>query len=117
MQAPQSRLNCMLSLTKTRVVQHFGPVKCSFQMCHDDKVSSALFSRDGQRVLSVSQITARLWDAATGKPIGQPMQNEDGVFSANLSPAGQWVPDNRKGPYGAAVGRGNRKTDRRADEA
>src|SRR6201987_1283374 len=117
MQAPQSRLNCMLSLTKTRVVQHFGPVKCSFQMCHDDKVSSALFSRDGQRVLSVSQITARLWDAATGKPIGQTMQNEDRVFSANFSPYVKLGLKNHKGQYGAAGGRGNRETDRRADEA
>ena len=35
--------------------------------------------------------TARLWDAASGKPIGEPMKHEDGVGSAQFSPDGQRV--------------------------
>ena len=35
--------------------------------------------------------TARLWDAASGKPIGEPMKHEDAVNSAQFSPDGQRV--------------------------
>ena len=41
-------------------------------------VNSAQFSPDGQRVVTASgDKTARLWDAASGKPIGEPMKHED----------------------------------------
>jgi len=52
-------------------------------MKHEDVVLSAQFSPDGQRVVTASwDNTARLWDAASGKPIGQPMKHEDMVHSA-----------------------------------
>ena len=35
--------------------------------------------------------TARLWDAASGKPIGEPMKHESAVTSAQFSPDGQRV--------------------------
>ena len=35
--------------------------------------------------------TARVWDAATGKAIGEPMRHEDEVNSAQFSPDGQRV--------------------------
>jgi len=35
--------------------------------------------------------TARLWDAATGKPIGEPMHHENEVYSAQFSPDGKLV--------------------------
>ena len=36
-------------------------------------------------------MTARVWDAASGKPIGAPMKHESGVLSAKFSPDGQRV--------------------------
>ena len=40
-------------------------------------VKSAQFSPDGQRVVTASwDKTARVWDAASGKPIGEPMKHE-----------------------------------------
>ena len=55
-------------------------------------VNSAQFSPDGQRVVTASEDnTARLWDAASGKPIGEPMKHEDWVNSAQFSPDGQRV--------------------------
>ena len=61
-------------------------------MRHHATVYSAQFSPDGQRVVTASNDkTARLWDAATGKPIGEPMKHEDRVSSAQFSPDGQRV--------------------------
>ena len=35
--------------------------------------------------------TARLWEAATGKAIGEPLRHDDGVLSAAFSPDGRFV--------------------------
>jgi dipeptidyl aminopeptidase/acylaminoacyl peptidase len=55
-------------------------------------VNSAQFSPDGQRVVTASKDrTARLWDATSGKPIGEPMKHDNEVWSAHFSPDGQRV--------------------------
>ena len=49
-------------------------------MKHDSYVYSAQFSPDGQRVVTASDDkTARVWDAATGKALSEPMKHDDGV--------------------------------------
>jgi WD40 repeat protein len=61
-------------------------------MKHEGKVYSARFSPDGQRIVTDSKDkTARVWDAATGKAISQPMKHEDQVCFAQFSPDGQRV--------------------------
>ena len=49
---------------------------------------SAAFSPDGTRIVTASyDKTARVWDAATGQPIGEPLKGHDGaVSSAALAP-------------------------------
>jgi len=43
-------------------------------MQHDAEIFSARFSPDGGQIVTASKDgTARLWDATTGKPIGEPM--------------------------------------------
>ena len=60
---------------------------------HDSFVLSAAFSPDGKRIVTASwDKTARIWDAATGQPIGQPLKGHDGpVNSAAFSPDGKRI--------------------------
>ena len=56
---------------------------------HDGAVFSAAFSPDGARIVTASADgTARIWDAATGSPVGEPLRQRDAVFSAAFSPDG-----------------------------
>src|SRR5207248_11629270 len=49
-------------------------------------------SLDGPLAIYASEDkTARLWDAASGKPIGVPMKHDDRLTSAQFSPDGQRV--------------------------
>ena len=45
-----------------------------------DNVISAAFSPDGKRIVTASSDkTARIWDAATGKAIGEPLKGHESV--------------------------------------
>jgi len=49
----------------------------------------ASFSPDGKRILATSGNNAvRLWDAATGKPVGGPLRHEGAVADESFSPDG-----------------------------
>ena len=58
-----------------------------------ERVRSVAFSPDGQRIVSGSNDkTLRVWDAATGQPIGQPLTGHtDPVVSVAFSPDGHRV--------------------------
>ena len=60
---------------------------------HEGAVSKAAFSPDGKRIVTASEDkTARLWDAETGKPIGEPLKGHQGlVSSAAFSPDGKRI--------------------------
>src|SRR5205823_331959 len=78
-------------LTAAMLTQLSWHVPLTGSMRHDATVNSAQFSPDGQRVVTASgDETVRVWDAASGKPIGEPMK-DDGVNSAQFSPDGQRV--------------------------
>ena len=54
---------------------------------HDGGVSSAAFSPDGKRIVSSSlDKTVRLWDAATGQMIRDPLKHGDGVEGVAWQP-------------------------------
>jgi len=59
---------------------------------HDKQVGRVVFSPDGSRVLTASwDGTARLWDSATGRPIGAPMRHKDNVNEVVFSPTGEQI--------------------------
>ncbi len=59
---------------------------------HQDAVNCVAFSPDGKTVLTGSDDkTARLWNAATGKPIGPPLAHQDAVNCVAFSPDGKTV--------------------------
>ena len=50
------------------------------------------FSPDGKTILTGSEDkTARLWDAATGRPLGQPIVHSGAVWSVAFSPDWQTI--------------------------
>ena len=56
---------------------------------HESSVNSAVFSPDGSKIVTASSDnTARVWDAATGRPLTEPLQHGDSVNSAVFSPDG-----------------------------
>lgn len=73
-------------------------------LVHEGPVTSVRVSPDGQRIVTASQDgTARVWDARTGKPLGQPlthlagmaqgagMTHDMAIRCAEFSPDGRWV--------------------------
>jgi hypothetical protein len=61
-------------------------------MHHEDSVNAASFSPDGRRIVTASQDeTARVWDAESGKPVGDPMRHQGSVTAASFSPDGRRI--------------------------
>ena len=76
---------------------------------------SAAFSPDGRFVVTASEDgTARIWEAATGKAIGEPLRHEKKVSSAAFSPDGRFVVDRQFGRDRAGMGGGDGQSHRRA---
>ncbi len=59
---------------------------------HGERGDGGRFSPDGKTIVTGSDDkTARLWDATTGRPLGQPMEHPDGVAFRGVRP--RWQDD------------------------
>jgi WD40 repeat protein/serine/threonine protein kinase len=59
---------------------------------HEGVIYCVTFSPDGKTVATASQDgTARLWDAVTWQPRGEPLKHDDAVWSIEFSPDGSTV--------------------------
>ncbi len=58
---------------------------------HDGTVNLAAFSFDGKRMLTVSDKTVQVWEVASGKPAGPPLQHKTAVTQALFSQDGETV--------------------------
>ncbi|MBX3739993.1 MAG: TIR domain-containing protein [Akkermansiaceae bacterium] len=87
--APLIRLdsvNRLVHLVTLHPIPTVPPLK------HAGRVAMVSFSPDGARVVTASiDGTARIWDAASGKPIGEPLRHESMVASASFSPDGSRI--------------------------
>jgi WD40 repeat protein/energy-coupling factor transporter ATP-binding protein EcfA2 len=86
------RSNGTVALTIEMLTQTSFPLLVTDAICHGSAVITGQFSPDGQRVLTASlDGTARLWDPATGKSLGEPIKHGNRVSSARFSPDGRQV--------------------------
>ncbi len=61
-------------------------------LSHESRVNTAAFSPDGKTILTGGDDhTARLWDAATGRPIGKPIRHDGEVLSVAFGPEGKTI--------------------------
>jgi WD40 repeat protein len=61
-------------------------------LVHKAEVTAAAFSSDGSTVVTGSKDhTARLWQTATAKPVGQPLKHFSGVNAVAFAPDGKTV--------------------------
>ncbi len=68
-------------------LRHVNPLRAFYP--HQGQVTAVAFSPDGKTVLTGSEDgTARLWEAATGQPLGVPLVHQGAVRSVAFSPDG-----------------------------
>jgi WD40 repeat protein len=76
------------AMASTMLTQTSWPILVADPLRHSAALHSAEFSPDGRRAVTASDDdTARLWDTATGKPIGEPIS-----FLLNDRPIGSHWP-------------------------
>jgi WD40 repeat protein len=86
---PRPRLRRTVEALSLAMAQ---PLALSPDMKHDGPVRGAVFDKADARILSWSDDdTLRVWDAATGRPIGEPMRHNGSVLGAVFDKSGERI--------------------------
>ena len=56
---------------------------------HPEEVRDCRYSPNGTRILTIGDRFARLWDAATGKPLTELLKHEEYIWTAKFTPDGR----------------------------
>ncbi len=87
---PTSTLAAEMAAVAVNTWEH--PLPSTILAGHEGRLASAQFSPDGTRIVTGSlDGTARVWDAATGKPLATLTGHEGSVMSAQFSPDGSRI--------------------------
>lgn len=79
-------------MTRPRIWNTITGLPVGKPLLHRGVVVSAIFSADGQHVLTASHdSTARIWNAQSGEPVGAAMKHDNFISSARFSPEGLFV--------------------------
>ena len=75
---------------------------------YQNLVDGVVFSPDGHRVVTFSGKSARVWNPTTGRPVGDPIQQQDNIRAAAVNSNGQVITVSQDGPvriFDGATGR------------
>jgi WD40 repeat protein/serine/threonine protein kinase len=90
-QNPGNQVAC-ISLEQLITQEDSFPKAPVSSVRHEASLLSVCFNSDGKWVVTASSDhTARVWEAATGKAVGEPLRHGGQVNSAVFSPDGKWV--------------------------
>jgi WD40 repeat protein/serine/threonine protein kinase/Flp pilus assembly protein TadD len=67
------------------------PIVLDHKLPAAGRIDRVVLSDDGSRVLTVCREEARLWNAATGEAVGEPVRHEGAISLTVLSPDGKFV--------------------------
>ena len=68
------------------------PLHYWLRLEHSEKVNDAGFSADGRLIGTSSQDgNVRVWETATGRQVGRPIEHFDPLFHPDFSPDGRWI--------------------------
>lgn len=88
--SPDGKMVVTASKDKTAIISNASSGQLLNRLEHEDEVTHAAFSPNGNTVVTTSDRTARLWNVHTGELL-KTLEHEGGVYYAAFSPDGKTI--------------------------